>query len=118
MVEELEISSPIANSDHNVIMFKMVCKTIMDRNDTIVFNYHHGDYTKICGELLEVNWVSNFDNSRVEVMWGEFVEKLLECRRKYVPEREIKEKGYPRWMKPSIINKIKKRNKALKRFDV
>ena len=60
MVDDLEIRSSVANSDHNVIMFKLIYETTVQKENMKVFNYHHGNYLQICNELQLVNWDNRF----------------------------------------------------------
>ena len=50
MDDDLEIHRSVANSDHNVIMFKLIYETTVQKENMKVFNYHHGNYLQICNE--------------------------------------------------------------------
>jgi len=116
MVEDLEIHCPIANSDHNIIIFKVIYETVLDNNKQNVFNYHKGNYAEINKELLSVDWNTRFQNKNTEEMWKEISEDLLESRSKYIPLKITQKGGYPKWIKKSIKRKINKRNYLWNKF--
>lgn len=116
MVEDLLVSSPIANSDHCVIYWKLIFETQIEKNSMKMFNYHKGDYGLICSDLDKVDWDNHFQDRGVEAMWNFFVTKTTESRDRHVPIREIKSNGNPKWLKKSLITKIKSRSNSWKKF--
>ena len=55
MVEDLNICGQLANSDHNMIMYKLVCKTISSTNSCLRLDYSKGDYAKLTNLLNSVD---------------------------------------------------------------
>ena len=117
LVEDLEICSPVSNSDHNSLLFKICMEIGTENINKEVFNYHQADYEQINLVLEEIDWDEKFMNKDVETMWNELVEKLRECRGKYVPKRKLNKGNYPKWMKNNIKRNIKLRIKLWKRFN-
>ena len=116
IVEEMEICCPIANGDHNSIIFRIIEETIIDSNKQIVYSYHKGNYSEINRELLSVDWNDRFKNQCAEDMWKELSVNLLESRSKYVPIKITQKGGYPKWITKGIKRKINKRNYLWKKF--
>lgn len=116
LVEDLEVCSPVSNSDHNSLLFK-ICMDL--KNETITresFNYHQSDFKSINYVLEGIDWKVKFLNKDVDNMWSSLVEELVDCRSIYVPKRIPKKGNYPKWMKKHIKRDIKKRVKLWKRF--
>src|SRR6266536_4281130 len=116
MVEDINISSPVATSDHNVINFKLIYDTEIEENKKKVFDYYHGDYEAISNVMMGEDWECRLRGMDMEEMWKEFLTKFLECRDKFVPERKEKKRKGPLWMKPKILRKIKQRGRAWKKY--
>jgi hypothetical protein len=116
MIEEVEIKCPVSNSDHNVLLFKLNCKTEVIKNLLKNYRYDKGDYVNMKAELNAINWEEIYSNKDVEEIWVLFQQKLMELREKYVPESVPKKRELPKWMTGSIRKGIKKRNKAWKKY--
>ena len=116
LVDEVTIGCPVANSDHNVIYFKIPRRVDRKASKQEVFNYHKAEYDKICEKLELVDWEKQLQGSDVEEMWQNVKEELIKCRREYVPKRKLKRRKFPFWMKGHIIRMIKTKNKLWKRF--
>ena len=116
MIEEVEVECPVSNSDHNVLLFKLNCKTEWVKKMMKNYRYDKGDYISIKTELNAINWEEIYRNKDVEEMWTFFQQKLMELKEKYVPESVTKKRELPKWMIGSIKKGIKKRNKAWKRY--
>jgi hypothetical protein len=56
LVEDVTIGCPVANSDHNVIYFKIPRRVDQKVSKQEVFNYHKAEYDKICDTLDLVDW--------------------------------------------------------------
>jgi len=116
MIEELQVSNPVANSDHCVIQWQIRTNTKAQVEARNRLNFHKGRYDKICAELQELDWEQEFEGRDSEGMWKVLLAKLNECISKYVPKCKKREAGHPNWMGASIRKKIKKRDKEWKRF--
>ena len=102
MVDELEIHSSVAYSDHNVVMFKIIYETTFQKNNMKVFNYHHGNYLQMCNELQLVNWDNRFYEKNVDFMWVDLLNQLTDLRTKYVPQKVLPKRQLPRWITTNI----------------
>ena len=55
MVENLEVTCPISNSDHKVIYWDLICETCTSSSEQKLFNYHKGNYKEIVSYLSNIN---------------------------------------------------------------
>jgi ribonucleases P/MRP protein subunit RPP40 len=116
MVEEVLVRNPIANCDHNVLVWNFKCSTVVEQKELKEYSYVNGNYVKI-GECLDkVDWEKEFKERSVNDMWNFFLKILVNLRDTYVPERKFGKRIFPMWMNNGIKKKIKKRNKAWDEF--
>ena len=86
LVEDLKVTSPLANSDHNVITWNAVLETKAASTLQKLFNYHKGDYDKINKVLDGTDWDTMIGGDiDMDEIWTKFVNVMMECRDKYVP---------------------------------
>ncbi len=111
MVEEVEVVNPVANSDHCTVLWKLVLKTEVEGRYKVAYDYGRGDYSKVIEEMKGVDWESVCEGKEVNDMWQIFLQKILDCREKYVPRRMDKKRSTPRWMSKGIGKMIRKRNR-------
>ena len=116
LVEEVTIGCPVANSDHNVIYFRIPRRVDQKVSKQEVYNYHKADYVKICEKLDSIDWDKQLQGSDVEQLWQIVKEELIKCRCAYVPKRKLKKRKFPLWMRRHIVKMIKTKDKLWKRF--
>ena len=117
MVEDLEVVNPIANSDHCAVVWRLVVKTEMNYNSTVAYDYKKGRYGELVDEMNAVDWEKELNGMETRKLWGVILQKFLDCRQKYVPQRDMKRSIVPRWMNKEIAKGIKSRNKKWKKFN-
>jgi hypothetical protein len=115
MVEDLEVVNPIANSDHCAVVWRLVVKTDIDFNSIVAYDYKKGRYEELVDEMNEVEWEKEWSGTKK--IWRVFLRRLLECRQKYIPQRDRKRSTVPRWMNKRIAKGIKRRNKSWRKFN-
>ena len=111
MVEDVRLYCPIANSDHNVIMFTILAGRERKSSKQEGYNFHKADYGRICEELASIDWKRYLDGNNVENIWQKIKEELAKCVEKYVPKKSFKRRKHARWMKKKILKLIKSREK-------
>ena len=110
-MQELSVECPVANSDHNVIMFMVPASAQLETRENIVYNYHKADYEAI-NSKLKLDRINEKARSTNE-QWNIFKKRLLDCRAEYVPIRKPRKGKYSPWMKNGIRKGIKKTRKIL-----
>jgi hypothetical protein len=114
LVQELRVECPVANSDHNVIMFMVPAGAKIETRENTVYNYHKADYETI-NNKLKLDRVNENALSTNE-QWNIFKKQLLDCRTEFVPIRKPRKGKYAPWMKNGIRKGIKKREKLWKHY--
>lgn len=120
MVEDLEVSCPVANSDHNLMVFKVVRGKWGIVKMGEVYRYQKGNYREIRSGIRDGCWVQKLGEKAVQDGWNLFRKELLKLRDMWVPKVGVgKGRGgrtSPMWMTEGIRKEIKKRNRAWKRL--
>ena len=117
MVDEIAIDSPLANSDHNILVWSFKCSSAIGEKNVKDYSYSRGNYKKIGEYLNKIDWEGEFSGKNVGEKWVIFRDKILECRDIYVPERKMHKRKYPAWMSNKIRKGIKKRNSAWAKYN-
>ena len=108
MIEEVEISGPISNCDHNAIFFQLNCNSEDEESKIESFSYDRADYQQIRSSLERVDWNSLLDGKSVEEMWIGWKGILLQHRERYVPKTKVYKRNFPKWMTGRVKRGIKK----------
>ncbi len=117
LVEEVEIGCPVANSDHYTIRFIIPLNNNKGwRKKQEVRCYNKADYNKICEKLKAVQWQSIEEGEDVQQEWFAIKGELLRCMEELVPKKEARSSKQPPWMRKRVMNLIKERNKAWKKY--
>jgi ribonucleases P/MRP protein subunit RPP40 len=116
LVDDIENACPIANSDHNVILWSLRYKLKQSSNNIQRYDYYKGNYPKISSELLAINWSLSLDSLNSEECSDKIDGILQKLREKHIPLKRINNKVYPKWFTSGIKQSIRKRDKAWKRF--
>ena len=121
LVEEVEIESPLSNSDHNSLFITVNLPT---KGNIIVstdgyFDYKNGNYEKIIQELDSVNWLQFFTEGNVNGNWVLLKTKLDSLVKSYVPWKicKLPNKLNAKWMNGKIARLIKIKGKKWKKFN-
>ena len=116
MVEDMKVKCPIANSDHNLLSWSVLCDNVREEKKQSTFNYDKGNFNEINRMMREINWNESMVDNSIDEKWMKFSMKLLECRNRFVPIRTTGRKKIPPFMNNSVIKKIKKRNKIWSKY--
>ena len=99
MVENLIVTHPISNTDHNTIMFSLrlsdVVKAAGADEKVNMHDYHKGNYVEMNKALNSVEWEEHFEGISTNCKWEFFKEQLTLNKIKYIPIGIIKKKKYP-----------------------
>ena len=112
MVNDLVVSDPVANSDHNVITWSCICSAEEEeRTSKDIFDYNKGNYEAATIELRKTDWEGMFRDLSVDKMWIKFTEAMRKCRDRYIPVRVNNKRKQMQWMTYKLKNGIKRRNR-------
>ena len=98
MVDDVQVKEHLANSDHNIIVWRLICKTELNKDNKTLYNFNKADYTAMQSFLTTYDWVNLFDKLDVESMWLFFCNVLNDAVKKYVPVNLRKTNCMPKWM--------------------
>ena len=78
LVEDLEICSPVSNSDHNGLLFKIGIDLKTEIVTKEIFNYNQADFESINYALRGIDWDEKFISKNLNNMWSSLVDELVE----------------------------------------
>ena len=116
MVEELQVRENLGTSDHNIILWRLVCEVKVKGNDCQIYDYNKGDYDGLREYLSQLQWNKLLENKKVEEMWEIFKAKLLEGVSEYIPVKSRTQKTKPKWMTRQANKARHKKYKLWKRY--
>ena len=102
MVGEVEITCPVASSDHNLVSFHLFGSFVHSDAINTNFNYNKANFDDIQKSIMQVNWDIEFENKNMTEMWNIFHNILILNRDRYVPKYKINKRQYPKWMTKKI----------------
>jgi len=90
---------------------------VINKNDTVGYNYQKGDYVEIRKLLSNICWDEKFTKKTVDEMWTIFWDDLTGVTDKLIPRCSLLRRLFPLSMKFQIKRGIKRRNKAWSNFN-
>jgi len=107
LIEDMEKTSPVAGSDHNLLRFTIIWKReeIIIKNDG--FNYQKGNYVKVRKILSNLCWEEKFKDKTVDEMWIIFKDDLFGVIDILIPKCSLIQRSFPLWMHLQIKKGIK-----------
>ncbi len=115
----MEIICPIANCDHNVLLWHMDYSNVKGIGQELgqnLFKYDRGNYSSLNGKLLEYEWDRIIEGKNVNEIWNELKLKMINLRDEFVPIRKLNKRKTPQFVDTSILKRIKKRNRMWKKY--
>ena len=97
MVEGVKIHEHIGNSDHNIIMWKLVTDVARTKMSKVYRQYHKCNYEDMKRWLGEIDWNEEFKNLDVNAKWDRFCVKLHEAVEQFVPVGTKRNSKFPKW---------------------
>ena len=85
MISDINLDSPLAKSDHSVIMFTFNSCVSGSGAPKTRYKYDKGDY-KNMSEFLKIDWDEFLGQKDIDSQWSSFREKLSEASEKYIPK--------------------------------
>ena len=120
MISDLELTSPLGNSDHSCIHFWFNCYINYKKSDIQHYLYDKGDYEAMRTDISDIDWDQELDRRiTVNEKWKFISNKLNEVTTKYIPKSKPHNKNKLKFATPldkSSLAKIKKKHKAWKKY--
>ena len=100
-VEGLIIGEQIGTSDHNSVIWDLVCSIRIsgnkpDRNNMKM--YHRGDYDAMRKWFGNIDWEKDMNNKDIDGMWDYFCAKISNAVELFVPTNSKKRAKLPKWI--------------------
>ena len=89
-VNDVQALEHSCNSDHNVLVWKLICDVGLTKNKKPT--YHRADYELMRGWLTNINWNKECEELAVEDMWAKFCSSYNQAIDPFVPLGHIKNK--------------------------
>ena len=80
----MRVLAQIANSDHNVLKWDIVCNTVRELRNGVQFDYNQGNYKEMRKEMVNINWDEESKEKTVDDVWNIFRRLFLEYRDRHV----------------------------------
>ena len=106
MVEDVMVSCPVSNSDHNLITWDIICSSENTEKTLKMFNYARGDYLKMNESLQKIKSEEIFAGKGTDEMYSIFSVAVVDHREKSIPVRKQAKRKYSAYMKNSTIKKL------------
>ena len=111
MVDTVEVREHFATSDHNILMWKVQCKTEMHASSSVRYAYHKADYNNMNRWLGGKNWCEEFNGMDPNGMWIRFSSIMNEALELYVPKSINNGKRNVQWMNRKALRAKKNKMK-------
>ena len=94
MITDVQVRSPVSNSDHNLITFQIEFDLGEEEKVGTKFRYDSADYHLIQQELMDIDWKEKFKSKDVEEMWVLLKNEIIDKRDKFVPKVPIAKRTF------------------------
>jgi len=114
MVNDFEILEHLGDSDHNIIVWKLICDVGLNTNNKLVRKYHKADYNSMrdwhkcidwameCSDLIYIYIYIIYIILTVDEMWLKYCSIIDRAIHMFVPLGQNRNRKIPSWMKKSV----------------
>ena len=115
-ISNIEHSSPLGNSDHDVLSFTLYMPYSPPKESFIkVFNMKRGNFAAMREEFANHKW--NLQEKNPNEICNTIKEVIRESMDRNIPKVKQSKKRYqPKWLDNKTLRKIKKKHRLFKRF--
>jgi len=85
MVNDVEILEQLGNSDHNIIVWKLICDAVFNINNKLVRKYQKAYYNSMKHWLKCIDWAMECSDLTVDEMWLRFCSIIDQAINMLVP---------------------------------
>ena len=87
LIDEVTVSEPLSNSDHNTIHFNIVCDNKKNIWKKEYFDYKNGNYADLRKFLETIDWKVELQEGDVNFMWNKFKIIYNKARDTFIPKK-------------------------------
>ena len=96
-VKNIEVTSPVGNSDHGVVLGDFICKWKSRAKPKSNRAYYKGNFNNIREKVRNISWVEDFENKSTEECIKHYIENINQIVEENIPLRQHKDFNEP-WM--------------------
>ena len=116
-VENVNLETPLGNSDHCAISFEVQINCTPNNDHKSYPNYNKANYEAMKTDVNQVDWRTELAEKNVNESWNFLSNALRSTTNKHVPMKTKKHwKKRPLWMNQTALAKVKKKHDAWKRY--
>lgn len=101
MIENIRVHEHIGNSDHNIIMWRLITDVTRMRKSKVYRQYHKCNYEDMRKWLGNIDWDEELRDLDVNAKWDRFCAKINEAVEQFVPVGTKRNMKYPKWSNKS-----------------
>ena len=120
MISELEVKSPLGNSDHSCLQFCFNCYVEFKKTQVQRYIYDKGDYEGMREEIRDIDWEKELEKRiTVKEKWNFISKKINSISEKYIPKSKNTNKRKLKFASPldqKSLAKIKKKHSCWKKY--
>jgi endonuclease/exonuclease/phosphatase family metal-dependent hydrolase len=98
MVDKVGVIEHLGNSDHNIIVWKLLCDASMGKSKQQIRLFHKANYEEMRLWFQNIDWNREMGELDIEEKWKKFCSVIEIAVKKSVPIGKAQSKKYPRWM--------------------
>ena len=118
MVEKLQIAEHLGNSDHNIIMWKLIVAVNRISNKNCRKQYHKGKYNMMRNWIGNIEWNNVFGDLDINDKWTSFCNIITEAINLFIPVVEGQKLRFPKWLNREARNARKHKAKMWKQYKI
>ena len=112
LVQEVQMKGRLGHSDHEIMAVHLYKKVENVRPDRKYRNFYRGKYDEARRDLAAIAWEERLEGLDVEGTWKAVREAWENCIEKYVPWKEKKQRGHPKWWTRELGRMCGRKRKA------
>jgi hypothetical protein len=96
MVDNVEVRELFGKSDHNILIWRIICDLPKSENRKSVKLFHKANNEEMRRWFSQINWQNEFETKDVNVKWARFCELVESAVNQLVPVGYEKREIYPK----------------------
>jgi hypothetical protein len=103
MVDKVGVIEHLGNSDHNIIVWKLLCDASTDKSKQQLRLFHKANYEEMRLWFQNIDWNREMGELDIAGKWKKFCLVIEIAVKKFVPIGNAQSKKYSRWMNKAAM---------------
>ena len=116
VVEAEEHIGKLGESDHDIITVNINLRIESKKKDIIINDYNKANWEEIFKVLSGTDWDKEMGHLDVVKAWNLFKTLVSDVCNKFIPQKKIKNRNRPLWMRQNVIRIIRKKRKLWDKY--